>query len=73
MSDDTIKVASDSAEPTASARKPLSDAAKRALAEAEARRAAQSEEARPKEFLGREGPEPTRFGDWEHKGIISDF
>jgi len=26
-----------------------------------------------KEFGGREGPEPTRYGDWENKGIISDF
>ena len=25
-----------------------------------------------KEIGGREGPEPTRFGDWEKKGIISD-
>jgi hypothetical protein len=27
----------------------------------------------PKEIGGREGPEPTRYGDWERKGIISDF
>ncbi|MBL4838593.1 MAG: DUF1674 domain-containing protein [Kordiimonadaceae bacterium] len=27
----------------------------------------------PKEFGGREGPEPTRYGDWENGGIISDF
>ncbi|MBL4789948.1 MAG: DUF1674 domain-containing protein [Kordiimonadaceae bacterium] len=26
-----------------------------------------------KEYGGREGPEPTRYGDWENKGIISDF
>jgi hypothetical protein len=26
-----------------------------------------------KEVGGREGPEPTRYGDWEKKGIISDF
>jgi hypothetical protein len=25
------------------------------------------------EFGGREGPEPTRYGDWEVKGICSDF
>jgi len=25
------------------------------------------------EFGGREGPEPTRYGDWEKNGIISDF
>ena len=27
----------------------------------------------PKEIGGRAGPEPTRFGDWEKNGIISDF
>ena len=26
-----------------------------------------------KEFGGREGPEPTRYGDWESKGRCSDF
>ena len=26
-----------------------------------------------KEFGGPKGPEPTRYGDWERKGIISDF
>jgi len=26
-----------------------------------------------KEYGGREGLEPTRYGDWENKGIISDF
>jgi hypothetical protein len=57
-------------------RKPLSPAAQRALAEAEARRAA-AEAAAPapaaKEFQGPKGPEPTRYGDWENKGIASDF
>ena len=28
---------------------------------------------RPKEFQGPKGPEPTRYGDWENKGIASDF
>jgi hypothetical protein len=27
----------------------------------------------PKEIRGREGPEPVRYGDWELKGIASDF
>jgi hypothetical protein len=56
-------------------RKPLSPAAKRALAEAEARRqaAAADSEPLPKEFQGPKGPEPTRYGDWENKGIASDF
>jgi hypothetical protein len=57
-------------------RKPLSPAAQRALAEAEARRAAAQAAAPPpaaKEFQGPKGPEPTRYGDWENKGIASDF
>ncbi len=52
--------------------KPNSPAA-RALAEAEQRRKALSESILPKEVNGRKGPEPTRFGDWETKGITSDF
>ncbi len=54
----------------------LSPAAKRALAEAAERRAAQeadAEEEQPKELGGQDGPEPTRYGDWERKGVISDF
>ncbi|HEY2133726.1 MAG TPA: DUF1674 domain-containing protein [Acetobacteraceae bacterium] len=27
----------------------------------------------PKEIGGPSGPEPTRYGDWEHKGRCSDF
>ncbi|MEQ8266081.1 MAG: DUF1674 domain-containing protein [Parvibaculum sp.] len=53
--------------------KRLTPAAKRALAEAEARRAAAAEEKRPREINGRGGREPTRYGDWEVKGIVSDF
>jgi len=63
--------------PTATApeRKPLPEAAKRALAEAEARRAAAQATIAPatREAGGPAGPEPTRFGDWERKGIASDF
>jgi hypothetical protein len=60
---------------SATERKPLSPAAERALAEAEARRQAAAAEAKspPKEFQGPKGPEPTRYGDWENKGIASDF
>jgi hypothetical protein len=56
-------------------RKPRSPAAQRALAEAEARRKAAAEQAKsaPKELQGPKGPEPTRYGDWERKGIASDF
>ena len=50
----------------------LSPAARRALAEAEARRAL-PEPARPREVDGRGGPDPVRYGDWEVKGIASDF
>jgi hypothetical protein len=53
--------------------RPLSPAAKRALEEAAARRAALAVTRRPKELGGLDGPEPTRHGDWAHKGIASDF
>jgi hypothetical protein len=64
--------------------KALPPAAQRALAEAEARRKAAAAKAAaakadakaepaPKEFQGPQGPEPTRYGDWERKGIASDF
>jgi hypothetical protein len=62
--------------PTASvSERKLTPAAQRALAEAEARRKAAALEAtsRPKELQGPQGPEPTRYGDWENKGIASDF
>jgi hypothetical protein len=54
---------------------PLSQAAERALAEAAARRAVHDREVapKPKEIAGRDGPEPTRYGDWEINGIASDF
>lgn len=70
MSDDPSKQAV--AEPV---RKALAPAAQRALAEAEARRreAAERAKAMPKELQGPKGPEPTRYGDWERKGIASDF
>jgi hypothetical protein len=72
MSDDSSPPEMGTSQPV---RKPLSAAAQRALAEAEARR--QAIEANtapaPKEFQGPKGPEPTRYGDWEVKGIASDF
>jgi hypothetical protein len=52
--------------------KTLTAAARRALAEAEARRA-QAEPERPREFNGRGGLDPVRYGDWEVKGVASDF
>jgi len=59
--------------PGAAADKPLSPAARRALEEAAARRAAEQAQALPTEEGGRDGPEPTRFGDWEKKGVAVDF
>ncbi|MBR0971797.1 MULTISPECIES: DUF1674 domain-containing protein [Bradyrhizobium] len=66
-------------QPSVPDRKQLTPAAQRALAEAEARRQAAAAHARdgaksaPKELQGPKGPEPTRYGDWERKGIASDF
>ena len=57
---------------TDAARPPLTDAARRALAEAAERRRAAAT-ALPPETGGRDGPEPVRYGDWEVKGLASDF
>ncbi len=59
----------------AKAPRTLTPAAQRALAEAQARRAEidRVSQQRPKELNGRRGPEPIRYGDWEVKGIASDF
>ena len=53
----------------------IAAAAQRALAEAEARRAEQAKAAKEqaKEVGGRGGLDPTRYGDWEIKGIACDF
>lgn len=53
----------------------LTPAARRALAEAEARRKEylKVEAALPAERGGRGGLEPVRYGDWEIKGLASDF
>lgn len=51
----------------------LTPAAQRALAEAEERRKQAKNVKLPREINGRQGPEPTRFGDWETKGLTSDF
>lgn len=59
--------------PGAAPGKALSPPARRALEEAAARRAAEEAAALPLEKGGREGPEPTRFGDWEKKGVAVDF
>ncbi|MCI3135127.1 DUF1674 domain-containing protein [Phenylobacterium aquaticum] len=59
--------------PNAAPDKALTPAAHRALEEAEARRQAEAAAAPPAEEGGPAGPEPTRFGDWERKGIAVDF
>ncbi len=60
--------------PNAAPGKDLSPAARRALEEAAQRQAAEAEAtARAAELGGPKGPEPTRFGDWERKGIAVDF
>lgn len=52
----------------------LPPAAQRALAEAEERRKAAAKAApMPKEYGGRDGPEPVRYGDYEKNGIAVDF
>ena len=68
------------ADAAAPPRKPLTPEAQRALAEAAERRAKAEREGQqenipgaPKEVQGPKGPEPTRYGDWERKGIASDF
>ena len=53
--------------------KTLTPAARRALEEATQRRAAEQARAAPSEDGGPSGPEPTRYGDWERKGVAVDF
>jgi len=67
--------AKDVAEDQTARKRPLTPAAERALAEAAARRTARErkEPEFPKEGGGRGGLEPTRYGDWEINGLISDF
>lgn len=60
MSDDTPK-------------RELPPEAIRALAEAEERRKKAKHAELPKEYGGRDGPEPVRYGDYEKKGLAIDF
>jgi hypothetical protein len=39
----------------------------------EAASGAQPSQAAPREIGGRDGPEPTRYGDWEKNGRCIDF
>ena len=53
----------------------LPAAAERALKEAEKRRAARqrSDKTGQREIGGSDGPDPTRYGDWEKGGVATDF
>ena len=55
----------------------IREAGERARAEAELRRKIVDSEGgakrRPKEVDGRDGPDPVRHGDWEVKGVATDF
>ena len=58
----------------AGAKERIRAAGEQALKEAEARRKQQRTMVeRPKEIGGPAAPEPTRYGDWERKGVASDF
>lgn len=63
--------------PGAAPDKPLTPAARRALEEAAQRRAEAEAAAAQAQATGEEGgpsgPEPTRYGDWERKGVAVDF
>jgi hypothetical protein len=63
----------DETPPNANPEAELTPAARRALEEAAARRTAETSAQLPEEQGGRDGPEPTRFGDWERKGVAVDF
>lgn len=51
--------------------KPVKPVPKEALEKAAA--ALPDKDGKVQEIGGPEGPEPTRYGDWERKGIASDF
>lgn len=80
LQDPTPPSAAPVADPAAEAPAPrrfedLPQAAQRALREAEARRKEidARQTALPREIDGRGGLEPTRYEDWEVKGIACDF
>ena len=54
-------------------KKTIKSAGERALEEAAAREKKKNKVLLPKEHGGSDGLEPTRYGDWEKKGITSDF
>ena len=59
--------------PHATPERPLNAIARRALMEAAERRKAAETQVLDQEHGGPRGPEPTRYGDWEKKGLAVDF
>ena len=55
------------------AKPPQGDAPARSAAQAPKTAIPKPDAAKPKEIGGPSGPEPTRYGDWERKGICVDF
>ena len=51
----------------------IAEAGARAKAEADLRREKEAARSLPPENGGPKGLEPTRYGDWERKGIAVDF
>ncbi len=54
-------------------KKNIKKIAEEALAEAKVRQKNKKNIKKTKEINGPDGPEPTRYGDWEKKGIVYDF
>ncbi len=52
---------------------PAGPPSRAAVGKSDAVRTADKRPGVPREIGGPEGPEPTRFGDWERKGICVDF
>ncbi len=71
--EDTAPPAFNADVPHATPERPLTAAARRALLEAAERRAAEGATDLSPEHGGPRGPEPTRYGDWEKKGLAVDF
>ena len=51
----------------------MSDKKNEVVEDTENKKSASKLKKKKKEIGGTDGPEPTRFGDWEKKGITSDF
>jgi hypothetical protein len=66
-------MADDPLPPNAAPGKALTPAARRALQEAWTRQTEAAPSVTPREKGGPAGPEPTRYGDWERKGLAIDF